>query len=795
MKTLCLLLILSTLSPLSHAQKITISGYIKDKNSGESLIGAAVFDKNSELGIVSNAYGYYSLSLEKGDSVNLFCTYVGYNAQNLRFLAQKDTSIQFLLDGDTMLEEIEVIADENGESIEQTTQMSSISIPIKQIKLLPALMGETDLLKALQLMPGVQSGSEGTSGLYVRGGGPDQNLILLDGVPVYNVSHLFGFFSIFNPDAVNRVELTKGGFPARYGGRLSSVVDISLKEGNMHEFHGEGAVGLISSKLTLEGPIIKDKASFMISGRRTYIDLLARPLIRRSARADGDDATVGYHFHDINAKFNYKFSEKDRLYFSIYNGRDKAYSFYEYRDNDGFNNFESDEEFGLRWGNIISALRWNHIFGKNLFSNVTVTYSEYLFDLFNNYEDRYNDAAGQRTEIYKSRYLSGINDFAGKLDFDYYPSPNHSIRFGTSAIYHTFEPGAFNLTSNEVPDISLSQNTYALEYAAYFEDDMKINKNLSINAGLHGSVFSVNDEIYTSLQPRIAARYLLPKRIALKASYAQMVQFINLLTNSGIGLPTDLWVPATENIPPQEAWQVAFGLAKSFKNGFELSIEGFYKEMTNLVEYNEGASFLEVDTDWQTQVASGIGESYGAELLFQKKQGRTTGWIGYTLSWSNRQFETLNFGKKFPYKFDRRHDLSIAIVHEWKPKVDLSVAWVYGTGNAITLPISRYETLSNNLGFGTDRRRINGFGSNQVEYYGERNSFRMRAYHRFDINLAFKKKKKWGERTWSLGVYNLYSRQNPFFINIGYDDETDSQAFFQYSLFPIIPSVTYSFKF
>ena len=786
-----------TLSVLvCHAQKITISGYVKDEVSSETLIGAAVLDQKSGAGITSNAYGFYSLTLNSNDTVKLACTYVGYQAQILQFFASKDTTINFMLNGEKMLEEIEVIA-EQAERLEESTRMSTVSIPVKQLKLLPAFMGEADVLKALQLMPGVQSGNEGTSGLYVRGGGPDQNLILLDGVPVYNVSHLFGFFSIFNPDAVKRVELTKGGFPARYGGRLSSVVDISLKEGNMQEFHGEGAVGLVASKLTLEGPLIKDKASFMISGRRTYIDLLAKPFIARASELEDDeDFSIGYHFHDINAKFNYKFSDKDRLYLSIYNGRDKAYSRYQYESNNNQSNFySSDEEFGLRWGNVISALRWNHIFNPKLFSNVTVTYSNYLFDIFTNYEDVYRNNQNElETEIYQAKYLSGIKDVAGKIDFDYYPNPNHSIKFGTSAIYHTFEPGAFNLNSNEIPDIDITQSTYAWEYSAYVEDDIKLTPKLNANIGLHASAFSVNDELYTSLQPRVAARYLFENRLSIKASYAQMVQFINLLANSGIGLPTDLWVPSTDNVLPQEAWQVALGMAKSFENGFELSIEGFYKEMSNLVEYNEGASFLEIDTDWETQVTQGYGESYGAELLIQKKSGKTTGWLGYTLSWSNRQFPDLNFGKKYPYKFDRRHDISLALVHEWKPKMDVSLAWVYGTGNAITLPVATHESLPEyNTELG-DRTRGNSYRPS-VNYYGERNSFRMRPYHRLDINFRFKKEKKWGERTWAVGVYNVYSRQNPFYIDQGYDFETDEPAFVQYSLFPFIPNVSYSFKF
>ncbi|MEM8966385.1 MAG: carboxypeptidase-like regulatory domain-containing protein [Bacteroidota bacterium] len=769
------------------AQKYTVSGYIKDTTNGEVLIGANVFDLKSSSGTSSNTYGFYSLTLPK-DSVNLVYSYVGYQPQTARLLLTQDTVISIELSESALLDEIVISASE-ADKIQEVTQMSSISVPVEQIKSLPAFLGEVDVLKTLQLLPGVQSGNEGTSGLYVRGGGPDQNLILLDGVPVYNASHLFGFFSVFNADAINNVQLIKGGFPARYGGRLSSVIDISMKEGNMKEFHGEGSLGIIAGKLTLEGPIVKDKTSFIISGRRTWIDVLARPLIR--SQTDGEE-TVGYYFYDLNAKVNHKFSDRDRLYLSAYLGDDRFYARYQYEDINNGVELEDEDEAGLQWGNITSALRWNHMFTPKLFSNTTLTYSRYRFDINNEYRYEYLDDSGNGVLVDQglARYLSGIEDFAAKIDFDFIPSPQHYVRFGVSAIRHTFRPGALNVryndeVSEETIDTTLgSQETDAVEFAAYVEDDLELGRRLKFNIGLHFSGFRVNDEFYTSIQPRIAGRYLLNEQLSLKVSYVQMAQFIHLLTNSGIGLPTDLWVPATDQVRPQTAQQWALGGAYNWTSGYEISLEGYYKDMRNLIEYREGANFIDVNEDWQNKVAVGDGRSYGAELLIQKKQGRTTGWLGYTLSWTDRQFEELNFGERFPYKYDRRHDLGVAVVHQWRERIDLSATWVFGSGNAITLPTAIYSG------------RGNSFLGGSIYDYGERNSYRMRAFHRLDASITFHKKTRWGKRAWVLGVYNAYSRRNPFYLYLDESSDPSRESQFrQVSLFPIIPSISYRFNF
>lgn len=767
----------------SQEENFTISGYITDKATGEAMIGATVYDFKSGNGSVANNYGFYSLSLP-ADSVNLRFSFVGYTTEWRRMDLEKNLSLNIELSGNTTLEGVEITAERNEKSLEQT-QMSSINLSMDKVKSLPVLLGERDVIKTLQLMPGVQSGVEGASGLYVRGGGPDQNLILLDGVPVYNASHLFGFFSIFNTDALNSVQLIKGGFPAEYGGRLSSVIDMRMKEGNSKKISGEGGIGLIAARLTLEGPIIKDKTSFMISGRRTYIDVLTRPIIR--SQADGTDG--GYFFYDLNAKVNHKFSDRSRLFASGYFGRDRFFARDSYESSGFEDDYEETYEAGLNWGNAIGALRWNYVFGPKLFSNTTLTYSKYNFDVSSEYESTRTENGATTEEEQSIRYLSGIRDWGAKIDFSYFPSPDHAVKFGGAYIYHTFFPGVNRYsesgTDSPVDTTYGSSDIYAHEFNGYIQDDWRINDRLKVNAGLHLSAFSVNGKQYFSAQPRLAGRYLLNERTSLKLSYAHMAQFLHLLTNAGVGLPTDLWVPPTENIEPQLAHQVAAGVVRTLPQGFEVSLEGYYKLMQNLIEYKEGAGFLGNANDWQNLVEVGRGWSYGAELMIEKKVGKTSGWIGYTLSWTEREFEELNFGNPFPYRYDRRHDISLALTHTFNERVDVGLVWVYGTGSSITLPIERYRRLS---GAGDP------FGGSEIGHIDERNNYRMPAYHRLDLGVNLHRKTRYGSRTWSFGLYNAYSRQNPFYLYFSNDNRGNSRLT-QLSLFPIIPSVTYNFKF
>ena len=791
MKKVYQLVILVFLSIPLLGQRYTISGYISSAGSGEKLIAASVFDSKSLEGTVSNTYGFYSISLERG-KVNLEVSYLGHKKIVREIDLRKDIEINFDLENITELDMIEIIAERQAK-IEQETQMSKIEVPVDQIRKIPALLGEVDVLKTIQLLPGVQSGGEGQTGLYIRGGSPDQNLILLDGVPIYNVSHFLGIFSVFNADAIKTVTLTKGGFPARYGGRLSSVLEINMKDGHMNEFHGQGSIGAISSKLSLEGPIIKDKTSFIVSGRRTYWDLIFLKLIPAlNPEITFDDTDIDLFFYDVNAKINHKFNDDHRLYLSYYQGSDEFSTSYR----DTYDGFIDRFKFGLDWGNFVSSLRWNYRMSNKLFANTTLTYSDYDLDIISLIEEHFDD------EFYKysAAYLSGIRDFGAKIDFDYVPQPNHYIKFGVGATHHTYTPGALTL---ELEDSEFQLDTllghrpaYSMEYDIYVEDEMKFGA-LKANLGLHASAFKVDDAFYTSLQPRINLRYLLSNDIALKGSFATMSQYLNLLTSEALALPSDLWVPSTAAIKPQESWQAAVGIAKSFGSEIEVSIEGYYKSMDNVISYLPGENFLtsfeeEVlgETKWEGKITQGSGESYGAEVFIQKKQGRTTGWIGYTLSWNWRQFDEINGGKRFPYRYDRRHDISFVLSHELSERWSASASWVYGTGNAVTLPTYQYPTPSGQHYYG-------GFDS--FEGLGEKNAFRMSDYHRLDLSFEYRKPKKWGESAWIFSIYNAYIHNNPYFIIPDYEYDPQSgeyrQSFQEVSILPIIPTISYSFKF
>ena len=693
-------------------------------------------------------------------------------------------------------------------NIVEKTQTSVIEIPIEQIKTIPALLGEVDVLKAIQLLPGVQS-SEGSSGFYVRGGGPDQNLILLDGVPVYNASHIGGLFSVFNADAIKTVRLTKGGFPARFGGRLSSVLQIDMKEGNMKEFKADATVGLISSKLTLEGPIIKNKTSFIVSGRRTYVDLVVKPFMPAST-------DLSLYFYDLNTKINHKISKRDRIYLSAYMGNDVFGVDYDGSQEERKGGEGSSEEgtlnFGLGYGNITSTLRWNHLFSDKLFSNTTLTYSKYSFHTDFGVSEQRNTSIGDENFNIDYGYLSGIEDLGGRIDFDYAPSPNHDIKFGTSYTYHHFFPGESNLNfSIDYPTldtlnqdvnldtvINFSGNTNVHEMFFYLEDNVKITNRLKANIGLHIGYYSIanntstdNDKIGDknnfSFQPRVSARYLLNEDWSIKASYAKMQQNIHLLSNSSVGFPSDIWVPAIDSVPSQTSQQWAGSVATQLYNGeYELSLEGYYKTMNDLITYKAGYSNLESTEAWENAVETGgEGKSYGAELFLQKKKGKTTGWIGYTLSWSNRRFDNINFGEWYPYKYDRRHDFSLVISHKFNEEWDIGATLVYGTGNAITFPQGVY--------LGMMQEFEDKVTTELVESYGSRNSTRLPSYHRLDFAINKHRRKENWKSTWTLGAYNLYNRKNPFFAYLAYQD--DQRVAKQVSLFPIIPSISYRIQF
>jgi outer membrane receptor for ferrienterochelin and colicin len=786
---------------------ITISGYVREAGSREALIGVNVYRPGANVGTQTNTYGFYSITLPAQDSLQLTYSMVGYATQQQTIAAQKSQTISVLLVPGTLLNEVVVKQSRADEKVSDSPQMSRIDVPVSQIKKIPALLGERDVLKVLQLMPGVQKGSEGQSGIYVRGGGPDQNLIVLDDAVVYNASHLFGFFSVFNGDALKSVELTKGGFPARFGGRLSSVIDLNMKDGNREKLHGEGGIGLISSRLTLEGPLTKKKSgpgstSFLISARRTYLDVLAAPLI--AAESDGR-TSAGYYFYDLNAKLNTELGPRDKLYLSGYFGRDKFYA------TDKSSDGKYSTEAGLGWGNATGTLRWNHLFSDKVFGNASLIFSNYDFSISAAEKDSY----ARNPTDFRLRYTSGIRDFGVKYDLDIYPNPQHSLRVGVQATAHRFTPSAIVVAGNTAEARAEVDNIDVTEAGLYAEDTWRPDAHWRINGGLRLSTFLHDKVTYLRPEPRLSVAYMLKPDLSLKASYALMNQYVHLLSNTGIGLPTDLWVPTTDRIAPQQSQQWAIGAAKDFANrGLTLTVEGYYKRMDNIVNYKEGASFLLVEDPenaerirWEDNVTAGRGWSYGLEVLLQKKVGRLSGWIGYTWSRTQWQFADLNGGNPFYPRYDRRHDASVVGIYELSPRITLSATWVYGTGQALSLPSAKFTAFDPVPG------QSNVYQPNQrvatwlpytngqtVSDFGEKNSFRAEPYHRFDVSIQFHKKMRKGhERTWEFSAYNAYNRRNPFFYDLGRGQPNAAgqreTVLRRYSVFPIVPSISYNFKF
>ncbi|MXY07518.1 MAG: TonB-dependent receptor plug domain-containing protein [Rhodothermaceae bacterium] len=765
-----------------QADTYTVSGTVADAQNGESLVGATIFVPAFGVGSTTNQYGFFSISLP-ADSVTLVFGHLGYEPATLTRLLNANLRLDVTLEPSTLfLDEVAVVATA-GESNVQETQMSQVKLPISQIEALPALLGEVDILKVVQLLPGVQSGVEGTTGIYVWGGGPDQNLFLLDGTQIYNPSHVFGFLSTFNGDAIKDVSLLKGGFPARYGGRLSSVVDLTMKEGNLKNFEGTASIGLLSSRFTFEGPIKRDKASFLIAARRSYADLLARPIM-----AAASDNIFGYYFYDFNAKGNIILSGRDRIYISSYAGHDRAYFKFKSQYPG-----EPSYDDALGWRNWVMTLRWNRVLGPRMFANTIVGYTRYR--LLSKSEEVFG------RDYYETAYVSGIQDIHARIDLEYITGTRHYMRFGVGGILHDFQTGAlterYDFGTEPPVDTTYTPNslTKATEFQAYFEDEVRLSQRVKVNAGVHASGFLVEGERYMSVQPRLSLWFGLDDRSSLKASLATMQQYIHLLaTTRGLSLPTDLWVPATDRVSPQQAFQAAVGYARTlWRDRFDLTLEGFYKRMNDLIEYTEGASYLDAAFgSWEDKVTSGRGVSYGGEVLIRKKSGRTTGWIGYTLSRSDREFESLNRGRVFPYRYDRRHDVSVVVSHRIRPTLDLSATWVYGTGQAITLPVGQLVIANDE--FAGDYWNPRG----QWRYrdiLSDRNAVRMPAYHRLDLSIRWHKQRTRTDRTLSLGVYNAYSRRNAFSVYLDRDWRTGHAQFKKISLLPIVPSIVYQLKF
>ncbi len=785
-----------------HAQVYTVSGTITDATTGEHLISASVFNAKTFEGTITNNYGFYSLKQKAGE-IEITCSYLGYNTYKQIIDLSDDLRLDISLEPSLAIDEVVITNNAPREKV-MSTQTSMVELPIKSIKNLPVLLGETDVIKGLQLMPGVQGGTEGTSGLYVRGGSADQNLILLDGVPVYNVNHLFGIFSVFNGDALNSVTMYKGGFPARYGGRLSSVIDIRLKEGNKEKVKSEATIGLLASKITVDGPI-NDKTTFLVSGRRTYFDLFTYPFQIIASKAMTDQKIwSGYYFYDLNAKISHQLNENNRFYLSSYSGADKFFVNDEYSwGYDGAKEYYKDK-LGLNWGNLTTSARWNHLIRNDLFSNLTLTYTRFKFKVFDDYYSEFTSIESKVKNSYYFEYLSQIQDVSLNYDVDYVLNTNHYIRFGCNSTLHLFSPGVFatqdeyNQESGiETTDTAIgTRNIPSVETHAYIEDEYKMGDRLKFNLGLHYSNFSVDNNFYQSFEPRLSARYMITNDLSFKMSYITMKQYLMLLTSNSISLPTDLWIPVEGDLKPQKSWQTAGGFTYALNNKYLFSLEGFYKEMFNVTEYKEGAGIFNMQGDFTKALTQGYGESYGAEFYARKSAGKTTGWISYTLSWANRRFDDVGDGQVFPYRYDRRHQFNIVVDHKINEKWNFGADWVFGTGYPFTLGEGKFISI-NELGSNSQDM----FYPNErfTEAIGNRNNYRMPNYHRLDINFNYKKIKKQRERTWSFGTYNTYFQKNPFMIMraVNYDPFTGEQEvkMQQLSILVFVPYFRWTINF
>ncbi len=783
------------------AKEFTISGFLEDGQTGERLIGASVYERNSQRGTVTNAYGFYSLSLE-GGPVELTYAYLGYEASVRYFVLTVNSKENVTLMPSLTLTEVLVIGSDS--TFAQKPDGSSTDyIQIDDVEQLPKLAGESDLVRTAYLLPGVQTGTDGVGGIHVRGGNPGQNLILIDGVPVYNISHAAGVFSIFNTNAVRTAKLVKGGFPARYGGRISSVLDVRTKEGNKKDYKAQADLGMLTSGLSVEGPIIKDKSSFFLSGRGSFLDLYLQPYSRKEKEKRGEGGFSSYQFYDVNAKLNFAFSDNDKIYFSYYRGSDRFTNSGSRTDlvslstSGGIDNYRIDQgyEENLYWGNQVGAFRWNHLLSDKLFANAAFTYSNFNvgFD-YSSQDSLVNQNIGQTlvSSYSVGRYRSSIEDLGVKLDFDFFPKTDHYLRFGISFNRQYFNPGVLfydNKIEDEIDSTQSNDPISANEYAAYVEHEFQWGRHLTFNLGLRAMIQSVRSRNYRSLQPRANVLWKVNDRWSLKGAYSNMVQFVHLLSSSSIGLPTDLWVPSTSNIRPQEANQIDVGTEWTFAPGYLLEVETYYKWMNHLLSFSEGAFFL---NGWEDNVTSGEGRAYGIEFFLKKKEGRTTGWISYGLAKADRQFERIFFGERYPFKYDRRHDLKMVLSHQFNRKWSFSANWVFSTGFAYTLPLEKYTIQL------TDYLPVI---QEEIFANGKKNGQRMPPYHHLDVNVNYNFETGKFQHALSVGVYNVYNRQNPLYNTIRkrYLNQNDQllevNQTVQVLMVPITPSIHYSLKF
>ena len=810
---LAIIMIFESVSAAAQG-RATVSGHITDAKTGETLISAGVVAREpgataaakATTGAVTNPYGFYTLTLPKG-AHELTASYMGYSDQTISIDLQRDTTINIILNPDLQLNSATVVATKDAGIL--STKMSAIEVPVTVIQQTPTLFGEADVLKTIQLMPGVQAGTEGFSGIYVRGGGPEENLLLLDGISLYNAEHLMGIFSIFQPEAVKKVTLYKGSFPARYGGRISSIIDIRTNDGNMKEYHGTVSVGAISDKLHIEGPIIKDKLAFSVSGRGMHTVFFTPILVAKGLNGN-------YFFYDLNGKLSWRISDKDRLFLNAYNGRDIFYykdkdsgsgTLYYGDDQTGVSHSYSDSNnIGVRWGNTLTALRWNHIYNNRLFSNATIAYTRYKMQIGVDIENVDIVDGKKSRDLFSIDYHSGMRDLTAKLDFDYTPSPQHLVKFGAEYVNHTFIPETLGgyIYESEASEVSIDTTINASanvimhghEFSVYAEDDISVGDRLTLNPGLHAAFFYTLNTPYWSLEPRMSLKYNITEDVSAKASYSRMAQYVHLLSPAKITLPIDLWVPITDKIKPVTSDQVSVGAYYSGIPGWEFSLEGYYKWMHNILEYSDGTSFFGNSANWQKNVEMGEGLARGVELFVEKKSGPTTGWLGYTLAWSDRVFPdgTINGGKPFPYRYDRRHNISLVVNHQFSKKLAASATWTFASGGTMTVPERQTQVVYPD-------------GSTATEDYSpSRNNYRLPPSHRLNLSLNHTRQKRHGQAVWSLGVYNAYNNMNPNFVFADYygdyGKDTDGNKVFRkkqeltkITILPILPSISYTYKF
>ena len=797
-------------------KQVTVSGFVRDKRSAESLIGASVYEAHSRVGTASNNFGFFSLTLPPGN-ITIRSSYIGYTShQHILNGLERDTVLTIELEPSASLQEVVITGQSNDKQSVLSTQMGALEINQQTIRSTPVMFGEADIIKTLQLTPGVSAGTEGTAGMYVRGGNVDENLFLIDGNPVYQINHIGGIFSAFNPEAISGMDFFKSGFPSRYGGRLSSVVDVHTKEGNMKEYHGSASIGLISGNLNFEGPIIKDRTSFNIGLRRTWLDVLSAPAVaiaNKITKKDGTRLRARYAFHDLNLKVNHIFNDRSRMYLSLYNGNDvlKGGST-DFPDQDSDNNYNYDSDVSLRWGNIMATVGWTYVFNNRLFGKVSGVFTRYHSRLRNTEHDVVgNEGDEDYSDSFRENETNtGITDFGLRTSFDYLPASAHHIRFGGDYLVHRFHP-EYNRSvayeKNEETSVEIGQEfandlLWGHEAGVYAEDDWRLSSAVRLNAGLRFSLFNVQGKTYTGLEPRVSLRWLLDDNLSFKASYSRMNQYVHLISNSFISLPTDAWMPVTRKLKPLISDQVSAGFYYNLNKEYNFSVEGYYKTLDNLLEYRDGHTFTPSFVNWEDKLTAGEGRSYGAEFMVRKETGRTTGWVGYGLSWSDRQFDELNQGARYPARFDNRHKLNIVVMHKISPKVELSAAWSYASGNHVTLSLENY--YENGTGSPTNNDNHYMDASESIDYYEGRNNYQLPAYHRLDLGIKIYRPKKKGRMgIWTVSIYNVYSRMNPFMIyksdktvpDPGSSYGKNVPVFKTIGILPIIPSISYTYKF